>query len=146
MIHYNDAAIQRTQEWLVEKAMKPSTSPRLAGHLFEASETIAQLKKELNEEKAATAELHERIEQLENEETQAMMDGDKVLNDLESAIDEIWKQKAKLYDANGEDYIRGQMNLIQSIQKVMAGIKRKNEPPEDPWEWVRMLEEELKEV
>ena len=65
MIHYNETAIERTCEWLVEKAMKKSTSPRIAGHLLEAAETIVQLRKELNEAKAAEAEVREQLAQSE---------------------------------------------------------------------------------
>lgn len=143
MIHYNETAIQRTQEWLVERAMKPSTSPRLAGHLYEAAETIAQLKRELSEAKSALAENSEMSTRSKGEQSQGSVDGIKLLNDLESALDEIWKHKAKLYDAHREDYIRGQMNVILAVQKAIADIKRNNEPPKDLWEWVKLLEEEL---
>lgn len=139
MIHYNETAIERTREWLVEKAMKESTPSRMAGHFLEAAETIAQLRKELGEAKTAAAEARERLARSESGGT----DGDKILNDLVDALDELWKQKAKLYDANGGDYLRGQMNVIQSVQRAIEGVTSKNEPRNDLWEWVRLMEEEL---
>lgn len=130
-------AIERTREWLVEKAMKNSTSPRIAGHLLEAAETIVQLRRELSEAKAAEAEAHEQLAQVESGET----DGNKILIDLSDALDELWKQKAKLYDVIGGDYLRGQMNVIRSVQRVVADVRSKNEPLNDLWEWVRLMEE-----
>lgn len=141
MIHYNETAIERTCEWLVEKAMKKSTSPRIAGHLLEAAETIVQLRKELNEAKAAEAEVREQLAQSESGE----IDGKKILNDLTDALDELWKQKAKLYDTNGGDYLHGQMNVIRFVQRAIEDVRSKHEPLNDLREWVRLMEEELEE-
>ena len=42
-MRYSDFAIEQNKKWLFETAMKNSTPKRLAGHLHEAAEQIAQL-------------------------------------------------------------------------------------------------------
>ena len=70
------------------------------------------------------------------------MDAEKVLDDLIAALDELWRQKAKLYNRMRSDYICGQMNLVNSLLRVVSDIKEKNQPPCDIWDWVRMITEE----
>lgn len=55
-MRYSDFAIEQNKKWLSETAMKNSTPKRLAGHLHEAAEQIAQLQADL---KAQVAELPE---------------------------------------------------------------------------------------
>lgn len=50
-MRYSDLAIEQNKKWLVETAMKNSTPNRLAGHLLEAAEQIAQLQADLREKK-----------------------------------------------------------------------------------------------
>ena len=53
-MRYSDLAIEQNKKWLVETAMKNSTPNRLAGHLLEAAEQIAQLQADLREKKEHT--------------------------------------------------------------------------------------------
>lgn len=46
-MRYNNFAIEQNKNWLSETAMKKSTPKRLAGHLLEAAEQIAQLQADL---------------------------------------------------------------------------------------------------
>ena len=70
------------------------------------------------------------------------MDAEKVLDDLIAALDELWRQKAKQYNRIRSEYIRGQMNLVNSLTGAVSDVKKKNQPPDDIWEWVRMITEE----
>lgn len=58
-MRYNNFAIEQNKNWLSEAAMKKSTPKRLAGHLLEAAEQIAQLQADL---KAQVADVQEVIE------------------------------------------------------------------------------------
>lgn len=58
-MRYNNFAIEQNKNWLSETAMKKSTPKRLAGHLLEAAEQIAQLQADL---KAQVADVQEVIE------------------------------------------------------------------------------------
>ena len=55
-MRYIDFAIEQNKKWLFETAMKNSTPKRLAGHLHEAAEQIAQLQADL---KAQVADVQE---------------------------------------------------------------------------------------
>nr|DAN84811.1 MAG TPA: Thaumarchaeal output domain 1 [Caudoviricetes sp.] len=55
-MRYSNFAIEQTKKWLSETAMKNSTPKRLAGHLYEAAEQIAQLQADL---KAQVADVQE---------------------------------------------------------------------------------------
>ena len=55
-MRYNNFAIEQNKNWLSETAMKKSTPKRLAGHLLEAAEQIAQLQADL---KAQVADVQE---------------------------------------------------------------------------------------
>lgn len=55
-MRYSDFAIEQNKKWLSETAMKNSTPKRLAGHLYEAAEQIAQLQADL---KAQVADVQE---------------------------------------------------------------------------------------
>lgn len=57
-MRYSNFAIEQTKKWLSETAMKNSTPKRLAGHLYEAAEQIAQLQADL---KARVADAQETI-------------------------------------------------------------------------------------
>ena len=53
-MRYSDLAIEQNKKWLVETAVKNSTPNRLAEHMFEAAEQIAQLQADLREKKEHT--------------------------------------------------------------------------------------------
>ena len=56
-MRYSDFAIEQNKKWLVETAVKSSTSKRLAGHLFETAEQIAQLQADLKAQVADAQEV-----------------------------------------------------------------------------------------
>ena len=60
-MRYSNFAIEHNKKWLFETAMKNSTPKRLAGHLCEAAEQIAQLQADLerSETKKDSAEVKE---------------------------------------------------------------------------------------
>lgn len=60
-MRYIDFAIEQNKKWLFETAMRNSTPKRLAGHLHEAAEQIAQLQADLKAQVADVQEVREWI-------------------------------------------------------------------------------------
>lgn len=70
------------------------------------------------------------------------MSGEQMINDLKSAIDELWRQKCEAYRKYRTDYIRGEMNVISVIQRSINGVIAKNAPPNDLFGWLELMKEE----
>ena len=63
-----------------------------------------------------------------------------ILDDLQAAIDELWRQKCEVYKNQPDEYTRGEMNVVCRIKRAISEVKKKNEPPKDLWEWLELLE------
>ena len=128
MIHYNADAIERTQNWLIERASKSSTPNRIAGHLYEAAETIAQLKKELKEKTTPAEKMIQFRRNLNNEQIACFVipseTSDEKFQDAYSLIQKMMDEYAKTHNDDFSDF-NYEAIIGEALKK--AGVKAK--PP-----------------